>query len=407
MRKTIFLLIVGLLAAVLSACGNSTTLGGETQSADSDTASVETASETETTDQKTLVVYYSASGNTKAVAEVIARDTGGDLFELTPAQAYTEDDLNWSEPDSRVSREHDDESLRNVPLEETSVDNWDAYDTVYIGYPIWWGIAAWPVNSFVTANDFTGKAVIPFCTSSSSDLGESGALLADMAGNGNWQEGHRFRSNVSENDVSEWVRSEATRQSESKAHTEETEKSEEDSVQEESNILVAYFSRTGENYNVGTIETGNTQIIADMITEAVGADEFSITPTQPYPDDYQQMLDVLREEYRTNARPKIQNQVENMDSYDTVFIGYPIWGSDMPYIVYHFLESYDFSGKTIVPFSTNEGSGLSGTVERIRELLPDADVKEGFSIRGTTAQNDRDTAETEVTEWLGEGQFIE
>lgn len=180
------------------------------------------------------------------------------------------------------------------------------------------------------------------------------------------------------NDVSEWVRQKLDQTTESKAHTEETEKSEEDSVQEESNILVAYFSRTGENYNVGTIETGNTQIIADMITEAVGADEFSITSNTALPDDYQQMLDVLREEYRTNARPKIQNQVENMDSYDTVFIGYPIWGSDMPYIVYHFLESYDFSGKTIVPFSTNEGSGLSGTVERIRELLPDADVKEGI-----------------------------
>ena len=152
-----------------------------------------------------LVVYYSASGHTETVAGYIAQATGGDIFEITPAQPYTDDDLNWSDSDSRVTREHEDESLRDVELTTTEVENWDSYDTVFIGYPIWWGIAAWPVDGFVEANDFTGKTVIPFCTSSSSGLGESGELLAELAGTGDWQEGQRFRSSAGQEDVGEWV----------------------------------------------------------------------------------------------------------------------------------------------------------------------------------------------------------
>lgn len=156
---------------------------------------------------KTLVVYYSATGNTENVANYIATATDGDLFELEPAEPYSDADLNWTDDNSRVVREHDDESLRDIELVADTVENWDSYDTVFIGYPIWWGIAAWPVNGFIEANDFTGKTVIPFCTSSSSGLGESGELLAEMAGTGDWQEGQRFRSDVSESDVTAWVES--------------------------------------------------------------------------------------------------------------------------------------------------------------------------------------------------------
>lgn len=109
-----------------------------------------------------LVVYYSATGNTEAVAQTIAEATGGDLFAITPAEPYTDDDLNWTDENSRVSQEYADESLRDVALATATLDNWDSYDTVFIGYPIWWGIAAWPTSSFVAANDFTGKTVIPF-----------------------------------------------------------------------------------------------------------------------------------------------------------------------------------------------------------------------------------------------------
>ena len=153
---------------------------------------------------KTLVVYYSATGSTENVANYIATATDGDLFKLEPAEPYSNADLDWTDDNSRVVREHDNPDERNIALLKSTVENWDEYDTIFIGYPIWWGIAAWPVNGFIEANDFTGKTVIPFCTSSSSGLGESGELLAQMAGTGDWQEGQRFRSGVSENDVTAW-----------------------------------------------------------------------------------------------------------------------------------------------------------------------------------------------------------
>ena len=160
---------------------------------------------TDVSGNNVLVVYYSAQGLTESVAEQIAENLNADLFEIVPVDEYTSDDLNWTDSDSRVSREHDDESLRDVELVNTIVENWDSYDTVIIGYPIWWGIAAWPVDTFVEANNFSGKTVIPFCTSSSSGLGQSGELLADLAGTGNWQEGMRFRSNPSDDDIKSWT----------------------------------------------------------------------------------------------------------------------------------------------------------------------------------------------------------
>ena len=156
---------------------------------------------------KTLVVYYSATGNTENVANYIAAATNGDLFKLEPTEPYSDADLNWTDDNSRVVREHDNPDERDIALVKSTVENWDEYDTIFIGYPIWWGIAAWPVNGFIEANDFTGKTVIPFCTSSSSGLGESGKLLAEMAGTGDWQEGQRFRSGISESDVTAWVES--------------------------------------------------------------------------------------------------------------------------------------------------------------------------------------------------------
>ncbi|MFR2233890.1 MAG: flavodoxin [Lachnospiraceae bacterium] len=176
-----------------------------TTEASSENASAETTQDG--TSGKTLVVYYSASGSTGRVAETIADTLGADLFEITPVEPYSSDDLNWTNDNSRVTREHNDESLRDIELTQIVPENWDSYDTVLIGYPIWWAIAAWPVDNFVKGNDFTGKTVIPFCTSASSGLGNSGNLLAEMAGTGDWQEGHRFSSGVSASDVEKWVSS--------------------------------------------------------------------------------------------------------------------------------------------------------------------------------------------------------
>lgn len=220
MKKLTALLLSVVLVLSLAACGSankpaSSTTQPETSapteqpttgpSESSSTAPAESEPETQPETGKTLVVYYSASGNTERVAKDIAEAAGADLFEIVPTEVYTSDDLDWTNPDSRVSREHDDESLREVPLTTTEVPDWDSYDTVFIGYPIWWGIAAWPVDTFVKNNDFTGKTVIPFATSSSSGMGQSGSLLADMAGTGEWQEGQRFSSGVSSDDVQSWV----------------------------------------------------------------------------------------------------------------------------------------------------------------------------------------------------------
>jgi flavodoxin len=153
-----------------------------------------------------LVVYYSATGSTKKVAETIADTVEADIFEITPKKPYTSADLDWNDSNSRVVREHEDETLRKMELTETTAENWDKYDTVFIGYPIWWGIAAWPVNSFIASNDFTGKTVIPFCTSSSSGLGESGKNLAEQAGTGDWQDGQRFSSNADDAEVAQWAK---------------------------------------------------------------------------------------------------------------------------------------------------------------------------------------------------------
>lgn len=227
-KKLLSIILVGVSAvSLLAGCSSGTssqdssaeeTAGSiqEESSEETEEAQTDTQGDTEESAQETgasdisgagnvLVVYYSATGNTENVANIIAETTGGDLFELEPVEPYTDEDLNYSDENSRVSREHEDESLRDVELASTTVDNWDSYDTVFIGYPIWWGIAAWPVDSFVENNDFTGKTVIPFATSASSGLGESGQLLADMAGTGDWQEGMRFGSRPDEADVQEWV----------------------------------------------------------------------------------------------------------------------------------------------------------------------------------------------------------
>lgn len=156
-------------------------------------------------DKKVLVVYFSATNNTKNVAEQIAKNLNGDLFAIEPSDPYTSADLNYSNSYSRVSKEHADESLRNVKLKTTTVANWSNYDTIIIGYPIWWGVAAWPVNTFVEANNFNGKTVIPFCTSASSGLGQSGKLLESIANGGNWLEGHRFSSRPSNQDIKEFT----------------------------------------------------------------------------------------------------------------------------------------------------------------------------------------------------------
>ncbi|MCM1115072.1 MAG: flavodoxin [Clostridium sp.] len=210
MKKVISILMVIALLFAFTACSNNTkdeneTTQNTTASENKNTSESTSKDNIESNNGKTLVVYFSASGNTKAVAEYIADTTNGDLFELVPKDAYTDEDLNWRDSSSRVNYEHDNESARNIELVSNTVENWDKYDTVFIGYPIWWGIASWVVDGFVKSNDFTDKTVVPFCTSSSSGLGQSGELLAEMSGTGNWLAGQRFSESVSQAEVQDWV----------------------------------------------------------------------------------------------------------------------------------------------------------------------------------------------------------
>ena len=202
-RLVSLLLTVTMVMVLITGCGATTDTSVTKTKQSLKTTSVRSGKDDKS---KVLVVYYSATGSTKAVAETIAKTTGGDLFELVPTKPYSNDDLDWTDKNSRVSKENKDTSLRDVELEYNSVDDFDSYDTVLIGYHIWWGIAAWPVNSFVQLNDFNGKTVIPFCTSTSSGIGDSGKLLEEQAGSGKWQEGKRFSSGASSDEVEQWVK---------------------------------------------------------------------------------------------------------------------------------------------------------------------------------------------------------
>lgn len=211
MNKGVIGLIIAIIIIVIAVAGfavyrNNNT--GENTSATDTENTINNSEDTENitkSGSKILVVYYSAQNHTKTVAEKIAKNLNADTFEIIPEEIYTSDDLDWTNSNSRVSREHNNESLRNVKLKNTKVNNWEDYDTVLIGYPIWWGIAAWPVNNFVKDNNFSGKTVIPFCTSSSSGLGQSGELLQKEANSGNWQAGYRFSSNPSDSDIQKWT----------------------------------------------------------------------------------------------------------------------------------------------------------------------------------------------------------
>lgn len=214
MNRREFLKMGGMsvMALVLGGCGLSSLTGSSSngQAANSAASGVAASSSgTVAAGGKTLVVYYSATGRTERVAKVIAKERQADIMKLVPNPDCTEADLDYNDKSSRVSREHDDASLRDkIQLQKAVPDNWASYDTIFLGYPIWWSIAAWPVDAFVKANDFTGKNVVTFATAGVSPLGNSGKLLAEMAGGkGNWQDGTCFTGSLDDAKVQEWVRS--------------------------------------------------------------------------------------------------------------------------------------------------------------------------------------------------------
>lgn len=224
-----------------------------------------------------------------------------------------------------------------------------------------------------------------------------------MAGAGNWLEGRRFTERASWPDIQNWanglnLNTNATTNNNAPAS-------------QESRVLVTYFSipettnpnnmTTEEDNSVVVIDgevLGNTQYMAYVIQEATGADIFRIEPRTPYPTNHSTLVDLAAEEQEQNARPAIKERVTNMDDYDVVFIGYPIWWSDMPQILYTFFDTYDFSGKTIIPFSTHGGSGFAGTPRTIQGLEPNATMLDGLTISRNNIQN----ARQEIIDWVND-----
>ena len=175
---------------------------------------------------------------------------------------------------------------------------------------------------------------------------------------------------------------------------------EDDSDTNNTRILVAYFSRADENYGVGVVEKGNTEIIAEMIAEETGADTFKIERATPYPADYDECTEEAQQEQRKNARPELKNTLDNLDDYDVIYLGMPVWWGDMPMPVYTFVEGLDWNGKTVYPFTTHAGSGLSSIPRTLENICDGATIGDGFTIAGTDAQNNQGKAKEAVNEWL-------
>lgn len=173
-----------------------------------------------------------------------------------------------------------------------------------------------------------------------------------------------------------------------------------ESKKSDSKILVAYFSRAGDNYEVGVVEKGNTKIVAEMIAEKTGADMFEIKPVKDYPENYRECTELAKTELESDARPEIVGNVENMNQYETIFLGYPIWWSELPMPVYTFLEKNNFNGKTIIPFCTSAGDYMTGKEENIPHFAKGAKIREGIGIKGKLCQDNPEEVRKKVDEWL-------
>ncbi len=206
MRKIAIILIAVMREIGLAACGSSEEAGSDSGSAGSSSAAESSAASEGSSaagGSDVLVVYFSQTGNTKGVAEKIADIEGADIYEIEAAKEYTSEDLNYDDPESRATVEQNDPSARpEIGNEPVSLEG---YKKIYIGYPIWWGQEPRIMDTFVESNEFDGITMIPFCTSGSSDIGDSGKNLEKNAGSGNWLDGKRFEGGASEDDVRSWI----------------------------------------------------------------------------------------------------------------------------------------------------------------------------------------------------------
>ena len=358
------------------------------------------------TNGKTLVVYYSlvlpdgtdasasasrvivdneAYGTTEYMARVIQENTGADLFQIETVQKYPDEYRAVTEQASNEKES----GFR--PELATHIDNIDDYDTIFVGYPNWWGDMPMALYSFFDEYDLSGKTIIPFNSHGGSGFSQTVKSISELEPNADVStEGLSVSRNSvaqSESQIIEWLEKLGMAKQESKE-------------------LILYFTHPetdGTDTVAGASRVvvndklyGNVEYIANVIHENTNTDMVRIQTAQEYPGTHAELVNYAADEQDSNARPKIITEI-NLSDYDTIYVGYPIWWFDLPMVMYSLFEQYDFSDKTIIPFSVHGGSGFAGTIDKIAEMQPDANViTNGFTVSRNTVGN----AENSVIEWL-------
>ena len=300
-----------------------------------------------------LVIYFSRTGTTESLAKAIHEKTGGDLVEILPTEPYSE---IYSECTARAQREI---SADARPEIMTRIGNIDQYKTIILGYPIWGNTVPPVVRTFLDSYDLSGKTIMPFCTHGGSGISGSMTKLRELCADSNVTAGLDSSSAAS---IDKWLADTGFNKTETPKKA-----------------LVAYFSATG-----------NTEGIAAYIADIISADKYEIEAAVPYTADdlkYYTGCRADREQSDPNARPAIAGKIDSLDAYDTIFLGYPIWHGQAPKIIDTFLESYDFGGKTIIPFCTSASSGIGSSAMNLHSLAETASWKDGTRFSASASRS--------------------
>ena len=324
---------------------------------------------------RVLVAYFSGAGTTRGVTENLVTALGSDvavLHEIIPEQPYTAADLDYTNSNCRSVTEQHDLDVR--PAISGSVETMSDYDIVFLGYPIWNNDAPRIIYTFLESENLSGKTIVPFCTSGGSGITNSVSNIRGLADGATWMNGRRCFSSDTTSTLSNWANGLGLDFTPAAAPTPTP------ASADETKVLVAYFSATN-----------TTKPLAEYVADSLGADIYEIVPQIPYTSaDLNYGNSSSRTTVEMNdpdARPAISGSVEDMELYDVVFIGYPIWWGQAPRIVSTFLESYDFNGKTIVPFCTSNSSGMGSSARNLHSLTNDADWLDGQRFAGGTSRN--------------------
>lgn len=331
-------------------------------------------------DKKILVAYFSHTGTTKRIAEELSQKAGGDLFEIAVRNDYS----NVYTESNREIRKNERPALKN------QIDNISDYDIVFVGYPVWWHATPAPVNTFLESYDLSGKLIIPFCTSGESDIDETMPTFLDSCG-GLAVYGEKRISGA--NQLDSWLSELGLNELDTDIADDNNTPTEapETAIDSNSKVLVAYFSWSG-----------NTEKMAEYISERTGGDLLRIEPLNPYPEDYSECGDVAKAEQDENARPEIANLPDTISEYDTIFIGYPIWWHTAPMIIGTFLESNDLSDVNIYPFTQSasmDEEQFNNSMDFVRENAHGAKVYDGLFTSSSDTEG--------IAAYLKENGFIE